>query len=93
MLVREDFHSPWGGGLGLIVRCIFILFCVCMRAMYCVESMLRCVVMGRMCVSACKWDSGAMETLPVVIRSALFCIVCKCCMFVCEAIFDQTGEA
>ena len=52
-----------------------------------------CWCSGNVVVSVCRGVMFVSAVQPVIIRSAVFCIVCSLFMFVCEAIGDQIVDA
>ena len=53
----------------------------------------RCVAMGSILVSLCRCAMLVSSVHPVIVRVALFCVVCSLCMFVSEAMGDHTELA
>ena len=62
-------------------------------AMNCVPLISRCSLTGRTCVSACMCCVGVVRVQPVIILSAVFCVVCSLFCCVCEMFGAQAGEA
>ena len=62
-------------------------------AMNCVPLISRCSLAGRTCVSACMCCVGVVLVQPVIIFSAVFCVVCYLLCCVCEMFGAQAGEA
>ena len=55
--------------------------------------MSMCVLIGKILVSACRCEIGVDRVQPVIMRSALFCIVCSLCRFVLDSEGSQAGVA
>ena len=55
--------------------------------------MLRYSFMGRTFVSECKCSMGVVLVQPVMIRRALFCMVCKVLRWESDMVAAHAGEA
>ena len=61
--------------------------------MNCVPLMSRCSLTWRTLVSACMCCVGVVRVQPVIIFSAVFCVVCSLLCCVSEMFGAQAGEA
>ena len=81
------FLSLAGGSCVVSRRNVCSGSCAC--CLNCDPWNFKCVSMGSILVSVCRWCAFVSSVHPVIVRSAEFCIVCSLFMLVFDMMGDQ----